>query len=149
MADATARPHNHPGTHVHPRPQPGGSIDNGAGVDPGWRTGTGIQGLQGLGEPQARIGQGRPGQAPLAGLTLQLSVEGEQHGGGVTGSEGRGHGMARLQKRQLTGTGLFQGLTPQQLGIGTQMARCGPPYLADPGEQIAETHSPKPARAGS
>jgi hypothetical protein len=57
--------------------------------------------------------------------------------------------MARLQKRQLTRTRQVKGLTHQQFGIGTQMARRGQSNLADSVEQIAETHSPKPARAGS
>jgi hypothetical protein len=57
--------------------------------------------------------------------------------------------MARLQKRQLTRTRQVKGLTNQQVGIETQMARRGLPNLADSGKQIAETHSPESARAGS
>ena len=56
--------------------------------------------------------------------------------------------MARLQKRQLTRTRQVKGLTHQQFGIGTQMARRGQPNLADSVKQIAETHSPESARAG-
>ena len=96
MADETARPNDHTGTHMHPRPQPGGRIDDGAGVHPSMAMRTGIKGPKGLGEPQARVGQGHPGQAPLAGLALQVCIEGQQHGGGFTGGECRGHGMTRL-----------------------------------------------------
>jgi hypothetical protein len=149
MADAAARPNDHPGTHMHPCPQASGGVDDSAGVHPSWGQGTGIQGPKGLGEPQPRIGQGNPGQAPLRGLALQVSLEGQQHGGGITGGECRCHGMARLQKRQLTRTRQLKGLTHQQLGIETEMARRCHPNLADFGDQIAETHSQKPARAGS
>jgi hypothetical protein len=56
MADETARSNNNPGTHMHPRPQPGGRIDDGAGVHPGRGPGTGIKGPKGFGETQARVG---------------------------------------------------------------------------------------------
>jgi hypothetical protein len=75
-------------------------------------------------------------------LALQVRLEGQQHGGSFTGGKCRGHGIARLQKRQLTWSSQLKGLTHQQLGIKTQMARRGHPHLADSGEQIAETHTP-------
>ena len=77
MADETARANYHPGTHMHPSPQPSRWVDDGAGVHPSMGTGTGIKGPKGLGEPQARVGQGHPGQAPLGGLALQVSFEGQ------------------------------------------------------------------------
>jgi hypothetical protein len=77
MADETARPNYHPGTHMHPRSKPGGRVDDGAGVNPSMATGTGIKGPKGLGEPQARVGQGHPGQAQLGGLALQVCIEGQ------------------------------------------------------------------------
>ena len=85
-------------------------VDHGAGVDARGRAPARVEHFERLGEAEAGIGQGNPGQAPLACQLLQrlrpLTASRDQHGARAGDGQGRRQGVAGLEKSQLPGSGL-------------------------------------------
>ena len=124
-ADLHRRTDHAEGPHVAAHAHHGGGVHHGAGVDARGLGLARIQGIEGLGETQARIPQGDPGHACGAGLGLQggslLPLGRQQQSARLAGGQGGGQGVARFEKTELTRLGLIEGRGGLQLRVLPQI----------------------------
>ena len=103
-------PDHHERAHMAAHANNGARVDHGAGVDARGRAPARVEHFERLGEAKAGIGQGNPGQAPLACQLLQrlrpLTAGRDQHRARAGVGQGRRQGVAGLEKSQLPGPGL-------------------------------------------
>ena len=114
--DAAGADH-HMGSHMGLGRHAGAGVDHGAGMDPRRSGCGGMEGGESLGEAEAGVLQGHPGDAPRTGQLLQLVVERQEQGGSRGGGEGGGQGVAGLQEGELADTGAIEGFAAADLRV--------------------------------
>lgn len=132
---------DHPvGPHMGVSRQLGVRTDHCRGMHARRGPSSGEEGVEGLGEGEARLGHRGPGQAPGSGQILQLGIGKEQHRGGGGGVQAGGRGVAWLKEAELTDPSPLQGFRSHKVGIGGQVPGTGLIHRGKLAEQTAEAH---------